>query len=152
MTPEERQILAEIEAIQQKLDQFNDTDPDYMPPLLVKLQAYVFQVHTNYETNLEVIIWKDYLRSGKPYGSFTMLFERLDFYSKQKIVHKLHDDFPNGITTKLNELRNTFAHQKGEVLRSTYDTDTKILKAYQLLERARDELDAWFAIRYVPGQ
>lgn len=147
MTPEQIQVLADIETIQHKLDQSHDTDPDYLPPLLRKLRTYVFQVHASFETILEIIIWKDYLKSSEPYGSFTLLFERLGFYDKQKIVHKIHVDFPNSVTTKLNELRNTFAHQKGETLRNTYNTDVKNLEAYQLLGQAHDELNAWFAAR-----
>ncbi|HEX9153622.1 MAG TPA: hypothetical protein VF809_02265, partial [Candidatus Saccharimonadales bacterium] len=73
--------------------------------------------------------------------------ERLDFYSKQKIVHKLHADFPNAKTEKLNNLRNIFAHQKGETLRNTYNTDAKHLEAYKLLEQAHDALNAWFTAR-----
>ena len=147
MSPEQREILANIETVQRKLDLSHDTDPDYMPPLLKKLRTYVFQVHASFETSLEIIIWKDYLKSSEPYGSFSLLFERLDFYSKQKVVHKIHADFPNSTTAKLNELRNIFAHQKGETLRNTYDTDAKLLEAYELLEQAHDALNAWFASR-----
>jgi len=147
MTPELRQLVADIEAIKHKLDQSHDTDRDYLPPLLRELRTYIFQVHASFETSLEIIIWKDYLRTPKNFWDFGDLFERMSFEDKRRIVHSLHDDFPNRLTVKLNELRNVFAHKKGETVRNGYNVDAKRLEAYKLLEEAHNALNNFFARR-----
>lgn len=147
MTPEMQQLVADIEAIKHKLNQSNDTDPDYMSPLLKELRNYVLQVHASFERSLEIIIWKDYLKSSESFWHFTDLFERMTFEDKRRIAHKLQPDFPNRVTVKLNELRNFFAHQRGELIRNTYNDDHKRLEAFEFLEEAHDAQNAFFAAR-----
>jgi hypothetical protein len=147
MNPNLQKLISTIETIKHKLDQSHDTDRDYLPPLLRELRAYIFQVHASYETSMEIIIWRDYLKTPKNFWDFGALFERMTFEDKRRIVHSLHDEFPNRLTVRLNELRNVFAHKKGETVRSEYNEDTKRLEAYELLEEAHDALNDFFARR-----
>jgi hypothetical protein len=147
MPPETRQILADINTIKDKLDRSNDTDPNFWSQELKELRIYIFQVHASHEMSIELIIYKDYLKSSKPFWDFLAMFERMTFEDKLRLVRKIHNDFPNRETVKLNELRNVFAHQKGETIRNAYNSPTKRLEAYQVLERAHDTLNAWFATR-----
>jgi hypothetical protein len=147
MSPDLQKQINAIETIKHKLDQSHDTDRDYLPPLLRELRAYIFQVHASYETSMEITIWKDYLQTPKSFWDFGVLFERMTFEDKRRIVHSLHDDFPNRLTIRLNELRNVFAHKKGETVRSEYNKDIKRLEAYELLEEAHDALNDFFARR-----
>jgi hypothetical protein len=147
MPPEVQQLVNEIATIKQKLDQSHDTDRDYLPPLLRELRTYIFQVHANYETSMEIIIWKDYLKSSKNFWDFDALFERMTFEDKRRLVRSMHSDFPNRLTVKLNDLRNVFAHRKGEAVRNGYNDDAKRLEAYKLLEEAHDSLNDFFARR-----
>lgn len=152
MSPDARRIAADIGRIKYKLDESHDTDQDYMPPLLKELRTYIFQVHANFEFSLEMIIWKDYLATSKPHSDFSLLFEKMSFYDKQRIVHKQDVNFPNAITTRLNELRNHFAHQRGQLLRDEYRLDQVRLDAYKLLEEAHDTLnDYWLQRRGING-
>jgi hypothetical protein len=147
MSPELQRIINAIEEIKHRLDQSHDTDRDYLPPLLRELRAYIFQVHASYETSMELVIWKDYLKTPKNFWDFGKLFERMTFEDKRRIVHSLHDDFPNRHTVRVNELRNVFAHRKGEAVRNEYNEDTKRLDAYELLDEAHDALNDFFARR-----
>lgn len=152
MDPGARQTIEDIGRIKYKLDESHDTDKDYMPPLLKELRTYVFQVHANFEFSLEMIVWKDYLATDKAHGELSLLFEKMSFYDKQRIVHKQDANFPNTITTKLNELRNHFAHQRGQALRDEYRGDQARLDAYKLLEEAHDKLNNyWLQRRGING-
>lgn len=147
MNSDQTKILSDIKAITDELDQSHNTDPDYLSPHLRKLKTYILQVHASYETSLELIIFKDYLKSSESFLSFRALFERMTFYDKQRLVHSIHPTFPNARTTKINKLRNDFAHQKGQDVRNTYNTDAKLLEVYQLLKQANDELNNFFAVQ-----
>lgn len=144
MHPDLERIISEIEAIKEKLDHSHDTDIDYLHPLLRELRTYILQVHASYEKSLEILIWRSYSMKSESPEAYDLLFERMTFYDKQKIVHKIHPNFPDNITTKLNELRNAFAHKKGETIRFQYSDDSERLKAYKLLENANDALSAFW--------
>lgn len=143
MDLELKKIIAEIDDIKRKLDHSHETDQDYLPKILHELRAYIFQVHASYETSLEIMIWKNYLKTSRNFWDFEKLFELLSFNDKQRIVHSEFPSFPSTFCTKINELRNSFAHKRGEILRNEYD-DRKRLEVYRLLKESHDALNNFF--------
>jgi hypothetical protein len=141
--------LKVIDEIRRKLDQAHNTDRDYLPRHLHELRTYILQTHAGAEADLEYIIWSDYLRSSKNLTEFGELFSRMSFFDKLRIVRELHQDaFPCSEVYKLNELRNIFAHQKSDALRSAYAKDRALVEAYEQLEHTLDALNNYWADRY----
>jgi hypothetical protein len=69
--------------------------------------------------------------------------------ARLNIVRELaRETFPSGEVHQLNELRNKFAHQKGEELRNAYTTDGALLESYELLARTHNALNNYWASRY----
>lgn len=145
MSPEAQIITDEIKSIKNDLDRSNDTSPDYLPTDIKELRSHILQVHATFETCMEIVIWQDYFGAGKPLSDFTEMFERMTFEDKRLIIRRIQPNFPN--PRKLNELRNYFAHQKGEVIRAKYGDHQKRLDAYRLLKSAHDKLNQFFAAR-----
>lgn len=147
MTNEEKiqtEAAATIELYARKFDHFNDTDTDYIPPELARLRNYIFQGHAVYELALFVIIGQKLLSDSITVEKAEDLLSKLTFEEKLKMVALEEPTFPVKSARKINSLRNMFAHKRGRNLRSTFNSNSKILRKYKSLSKYQDDIDLFW--------
>lgn len=139
-----QQLVNEIKRIKYKLEKSHSEDTIlYIPPQLRELRNYIFQVHSDYELSLEIIIKGNYL-NDKPFELFHELFAQITFAGKLKITRQFASDFPRKAAEEVNNLRNDFAHKKGSELYCEHMDESELLDIYKKLEKAHDKLNTYW--------
>ena len=151
-------INQEIELLTQKIDNFIDTDPDFLPEDVRSFQNKVLSVHAHIERVIEskiideingtTVIDRTTARQAR---LIIPLLNEMSFMKKIDILILYHqekysevDNFRKALKS-LNKLRVSFAHPVGFTLRNKYSSDNakglqNIRDLYRCIDKALIEM------------
>jgi len=146
-----------IEKLEAIIDNWEDTDPEYLPSNLRKLRHRIFFVHRVLERSVEILIIKktsspfaDKISNEERLGlnrSILIILERVSFIRKIEILKDLGVETTKSLYKNLlevNKIRNEFAHPEAFALRDYEDKEER-WKILTLLVEAMEEFNKLFA-------
>lgn len=133
-------INQEIESLEQSLDNYDDTHPDYLPDYLKNLRNRIFACHQRIQSAMSAIVVlrqrQNLLATDKKLDDVVLgeigstTFQLLELISYLDLLHFITKEYPQTPNnfekkiTKVNTIRNRFAHATGITLREEYNWST----------------------------
>lgn len=130
----------EIRRIESKLENANDNSILFDSETITKLRNFVFQVHSEYEYIVRILIVKHFLNSDLRLEGKEAILDKIYYFDKVNLAVCVNENFPSNAAKSMNYLRNKFAHKDGMQLRYEYNTGAKYLKTLKSLEKYHDKL------------
>lgn len=158
----DKTVKKEIKELEEILDSIDDTNPDYVSPLLNKLTHRTIITNARLETAVDVLIMLNTTKAIKKEvdiskvvsinGTIRDILEmsRINLHDKVNFLVKT-TKFPKGLASKIkgvNKLRNKFAHPRYRAQElKKFANDSSLRNVLNQLIKAREAMENYYATK-----